>query len=87
VRAVAAIAGGCISPAEMATSMGIWDYRAALKAAVDRYDSYLPAVAADRGRGRDGRRRALRLLRHAPVPLAAPAERGHPGITALADDL
>jgi hypothetical protein len=47
IRAVAGIAGGYNSPAEMAASMGIGEYRAALKAAVDRYDSYLPAVAAD----------------------------------------
>jgi fermentation-respiration switch protein FrsA (DUF1100 family) len=47
IRAVVGIAGGYNSPAEMAASMGIGEYRAALAAAVDRYDSYLPAVAAD----------------------------------------
>jgi uncharacterized protein len=47
VKAVAGIAGGYNSPAEMAASMGIEKYRAALSGAVDRYDSYLPAVAAD----------------------------------------
>ncbi len=45
VRAVAGIAGGYNSPAAMAASMGIGEYRAALGAALDRYDSYLPAVA------------------------------------------
>jgi fermentation-respiration switch protein FrsA (DUF1100 family) len=49
VRAVAGIAGGYNSPAEMAASMGIEGYRAALQAAVDRYDSSLPAVAPDGG--------------------------------------
>jgi fermentation-respiration switch protein FrsA (DUF1100 family) len=49
VRAVAGIAGGYNSPAEMAASMGIGEYRAALSAALDRYDSYLPAVAPDGG--------------------------------------
>src|SRR6202042_831172 len=82
IRAVAGIAGGYNSPAAMAASMGIGEYRAALGAALDRYDSYLPAVAA-----RDGGGGAVRLLRHVPVPLAALAERGHPGIAALADDL
>jgi hypothetical protein len=46
---VAGIAGGYNSPAAMAASMGIGEYRAALGAALDRYDSYLPAVAADGG--------------------------------------
>jgi len=49
VRAVAGIAGGYNSPAEMAESMGIGEYRAALEGFVDRYDSYLPAVAASGG--------------------------------------
>jgi uncharacterized protein len=47
IRAVVAIAGGYNSPAEMAASMGIGEYRSALGAFLDRYDSYLPAVAAD----------------------------------------
>jgi uncharacterized protein len=46
VKAVAGIAGGYNSPADMAASMGVGEYQAALSAAVDRYDSYLPAVAA-----------------------------------------
>ena len=49
VRAVAGIAGGYNSPAEMAASMGTGDYRAALGAFLDGYDSYLPAVAPDGG--------------------------------------
>jgi hypothetical protein len=49
VRAVAGIAGGYNSPAEMAASMGIGPYRAALGAFLDRYDAYLPAVAPDGG--------------------------------------
>jgi uncharacterized protein len=49
VRAVAGIAGGYNSPAEMAASMGIGQYRAALGAFLDRYDGYLPAVAPDGG--------------------------------------
>jgi uncharacterized protein len=49
VRAVAGIAGGYNSPAAMVESMGIGEYRAALSAALDRYDSYLPAVAPDGG--------------------------------------
>ena len=49
VRAVAGIAGGYNSPAEMAASMGIGGYRAALGSFLDRYDSYLPAVAPDGG--------------------------------------
>ena len=49
VRAVAGIAGGYNSPAAMAASMGIEQYRAALGAALDDYDSYLPAVAPDGG--------------------------------------
>ena len=49
VRAVAGIAGGYNNPAAMAASMGAGPYRAALAAAVDRYDEYLPAVAPDGG--------------------------------------
>jgi fermentation-respiration switch protein FrsA (DUF1100 family) len=49
IRAVAGIAGGYNSPAEMAASMGIREYRSALGAFLDRYDSYLPAVAPDGG--------------------------------------
>jgi uncharacterized protein len=49
IRAVAGIAGGYNSPAEMAASMGIGEYRSALGALLDRYDSYLPAVAPDGG--------------------------------------
>jgi fermentation-respiration switch protein FrsA (DUF1100 family) len=49
IRAVAGIAGGYNSPAAMAASMGIVEYRAALSAALDRYDSYLPAVAPGGG--------------------------------------
>jgi fermentation-respiration switch protein FrsA (DUF1100 family) len=49
VKAVAGIAGGYNSPAEMAASMGIDAYRAALAAALERYDEYLPAVAPDGG--------------------------------------
>ena len=49
VRAVAGIAGGYNSPAAMAASMGIGQYRAALGAALDHYDCYLPAVAPDGG--------------------------------------
>jgi fermentation-respiration switch protein FrsA (DUF1100 family) len=49
IRAVAGIAGGYNSPASMAASMGIGEYQAALGAALDRYDSYLPAVAPDGG--------------------------------------
>jgi uncharacterized protein len=49
IRTVAGIAGGYNSPAAMAASMGIGEYRAALAAALDRYDSYLPAVAAGGG--------------------------------------
>jgi uncharacterized protein len=49
VKAVAGIAGGYNSPAEMAASMGAAEYRAALRVGVDRYDSFLPAVAADGG--------------------------------------
>ena len=49
IRAVAGIAGGYNSPAAMAASMGIGEYRSALAAALDRYDSRLPAVAAGGG--------------------------------------
>jgi uncharacterized protein len=49
VRAVAGIAGGYNSPAEMAASMGIGEYRAALGALLDRYEASLPAVAPDGG--------------------------------------
>jgi uncharacterized protein len=44
VKAVATIAGGYNSPAHMAGAMGIDAYRAALAAALERYE-YLPAVA------------------------------------------
>jgi fermentation-respiration switch protein FrsA (DUF1100 family) len=47
IRAVAGIAGGYNSPADLAASMGTGEYRAALKGFLGRYDSYLPAVAAD----------------------------------------
>ena len=45
VKAVAGIAGGYNSPARMAEAMGTDGYRAALAAALERYDEYLPAVA------------------------------------------
>ena len=46
VKAVAGIAGGYNSPARMAQAIGTEGYRAALAAALERYDEYLPAVAA-----------------------------------------
>ncbi|WP_238016235.1 alpha/beta hydrolase [Dactylosporangium sp. AC04546] len=46
IRAVAGIAGGYNSPAWFAERM---DYRAALRAQLDRYDEFLPAVAPDGG--------------------------------------
>lgn len=49
VRAVAAVAGAYNSPVLMLRSMGTGSYRSALAAALDRYDEYLPAVAADGG--------------------------------------
>jgi uncharacterized protein len=49
IRAVVGIAGGYNSPAAMAASMGVGDYRSALGAFLDRYDLYLPAVAPDGG--------------------------------------
>jgi uncharacterized protein len=49
VRAVAGIAGGYNSPTQMVQSMGIGGYRAALAAALERYDEHLPAVAPDGG--------------------------------------
>ena len=45
VKAVAGIAGGYNSPARMAQAIGTEGYRAALAAALERYDEYLPAVA------------------------------------------
>lgn len=47
VKAVAAIAGAYNSPVLMLQSMGVGPYRSALAAALDRYDEYMPAVAAD----------------------------------------
>jgi uncharacterized protein len=49
VKAVAAIAGGYNSPVQMAQAMGIGAYRAALTAALEHYDEYMPAVAPDGG--------------------------------------
>jgi len=49
VKAVAGIAGGYNSPAQMAQAMGIDAYRAALGAALERYGEHLPAVAPDDG--------------------------------------
>jgi fermentation-respiration switch protein FrsA (DUF1100 family) len=47
VQAVAGIAGGYNSPAQMAQAMGVGAYRAALAAALRRYDESVPAVAPD----------------------------------------
>lgn len=47
VGAVAGIAGGYNSPAQMAEAMGIDAYRSALGAALERYDEHMPAVAPD----------------------------------------
>jgi uncharacterized protein len=47
VQAVVGIAGGYNSPVRMAQATGIAAYRAALGAALQRYDEYLPAVASD----------------------------------------
>ncbi|GIF24739.1 fermentation-respiration switch protein FrsA (DUF1100 family) [Actinoplanes tereljensis] len=47
VAAVAGIAGAYNSPAWFAERMGVDTYRAALRGMLDRYDEYLPAVAAD----------------------------------------
>jgi fermentation-respiration switch protein FrsA (DUF1100 family) len=49
VKAVAGIAGGYNSPAQMLQAMGAGPYRSALAAALDRYDDYMPAVAPDGG--------------------------------------
>jgi uncharacterized protein len=49
VKAVAAIAGGYNSPVQMARAMGIGAYQAALTAALEHYDEYMPAVAPDGG--------------------------------------
>ncbi|HEY2077074.1 MAG TPA: alpha/beta hydrolase [Streptosporangiaceae bacterium] len=49
VKAVAAIAGGYNSPVQMTQAMGIGAYRAALTAALEHYDEYIPAVAPDGG--------------------------------------
>lgn len=49
IKAVAGIAGGYNSPAQMAAAMGIDGYRGALAAALDRYDELMPAVAPDGG--------------------------------------
>ncbi len=49
VKAVAAIAGAYNSPVLMLQAMGVGPYRSALAAALDRYDEYMPAVAADGG--------------------------------------
>ncbi len=49
IKAVAGIAGGYNSPAQMIQAMGIGGYRAALSAALDRYDKLLPAVAPGGG--------------------------------------
>lgn len=45
IKAVAGIAGGYNSPAQMARAMGTRAYRAALAAALNHYDEYMPAVA------------------------------------------
>jgi fermentation-respiration switch protein FrsA (DUF1100 family) len=47
VRAVAGIAGAYNSPAWFAEAMGLSAYRSALGSFLERYDEYLPAVAAD----------------------------------------
>ncbi len=49
VKAVAGIAGGYNSPAQMLQAMGAEAYRDVLRAALDRYDEYLPAVARGGG--------------------------------------
>ena len=49
VKAVAGIAGGYNSPSQMVQSMGIGGYRAALSAALERYDEHMPAVAPGGG--------------------------------------
>ena len=49
VKAVAGIAGAYNSPALMLRAMGAGPYKAALAAALDRYDEYLPAVAPGGG--------------------------------------
>ena len=49
VKAVVGIAGGYNSPVQMVQSMGIGGYRAALGAALERYDEYFSAVAPNGG--------------------------------------
>lgn len=49
IKAVAGIAGGYNSPVQMFQAMGAGSYRAALAAALRRYDEYMPAVAPDSG--------------------------------------
>jgi uncharacterized protein len=49
IKAVAGIAGGYNSPAQMLQAMGAGAYRSALGAALDRYDEYMPAVAPGGG--------------------------------------
>jgi uncharacterized protein len=54
VKAVVGIAGGYNSPAWLIDRMGADAYRRALRAALDRYDEFLPAVAADGEAGMSG---------------------------------
>jgi fermentation-respiration switch protein FrsA (DUF1100 family) len=54
IRAVAGIAGGYNSPAQMFQAMGAAAYRSALGDALDRYDEYLPAVAPNGGQAAMG---------------------------------
>ena len=49
VKAVAGIAGGYNSPGLILQAMGTGPYRSALAASLERYDEYMPAVAADGG--------------------------------------
>ena len=87
VRAVAGIAGGYNSPAEMAASMGIGGYRAALGALLDRYDSYLPAVAPDGGEAAMGGDEPYGYYGTSRSRSPHWRQRGHPGIAARADDV
>jgi fermentation-respiration switch protein FrsA (DUF1100 family) len=49
VAAVVGVAGGYNSPAWFAERMGVEAYRSALRGFLERYDEYLPAVAAGGG--------------------------------------
>ena len=87
VKAVVGIAGAYNSPALVRRADGDRQLPRVARRLPRLVRRSSPRGRARRRGGRDGWRRAVRLLRHQPVRLRALGQPGHPGLAAHADDV